>query len=54
MKRNLVYYNFKSKQISFLLQIDFLNVLLNLKVFFFRHGSFIKQQYGKYTHTCFY
>lgn len=32
MKINLVYYYFKTKQMFFLLQMDFLHVLLNLKI----------------------
>lgn len=34
MKINLVNYYFKTKQIPFLLQMDFLDVLLNLKILF--------------------
>lgn len=34
MKINSVYYHFKTKQISFLSQMEFLNALLNLKMVF--------------------
>lgn len=34
MKINSVNYYFKTKQIPFLLQMDFLDVLLNLKILF--------------------